>query len=110
MSKFIDNIKAELTGRRTVDPIPLLQVSVNVFQRAALSTHLQYKIAVEYGISVSCLPEDVGKMKDNIVAQLHDDIYGDFRKKAYALQRVAYSGSRDEIIRATAALMKEVLG
>ena len=110
MSKFINNIKAELTGKRTVDPIPLLQVSVNASRESVYSTHLQYTISVEYGIKVSCLPEDIGKMKDNLIAQLRDEIYGDFRKKAYALQRAAYSGSREEIIRATDALMGEVLG
>jgi len=112
MSKFIDAIKAEMTGRKFADMLipPLLSVTEDLQRVDDYSTAVEYRIHVTYGCNVQCQPKDLEDAKANIIRSLREEIFGDARKKAHALHRAVYSGSRDQVFEKLDDLMKEILG
>ena len=110
MSKFIDSIQSRMTGKRVLDPIiPLLSVQED-YNRIVYSAKVEYAIEVRYGSRVVCSSEELSAAKESIVRSLREEIFGEFRKKAMQVQRVTYSGSRQDIQKAVDELVREVLG
>ena len=115
MSKFIDAVKAKLVeGSQTrmtePDPMPLLLVETEMSEPIAFYNLREYDVSVKYGATVYCRPEEVEEMRRSVVSQLREDVFGDLRKKAYALEHAFYAGTREDCREALHALMKEVVG
>lgn len=93
MSKFIDAVKAQLYpwhDRAVTGPLSALKcdccstaVPHDIMRR--------YEIGVEYKWVVEVHPEAVQFMKENIVRELRELVYGDFREKLLELERSIYS-------------------
>jgi hypothetical protein len=89
MSKFIDQVQAKLTGQR-IAVMPELTVTEKVQDVLGDYSVLQYDIGVEWKVRTHCERKDVQHVHSNVVKQLREDIYGQFRRRALEIQRAAY--------------------
>jgi len=110
MSNFINSVAAKLTGRQyaILTPVPLLDVSEKVVEINTPTRALEYDISVTWGVTVHCLPENLPEMKRNIVAELRDDIYGEFRHKMLLLERAIYEHENREAIEQLRDILREI--
>jgi hypothetical protein len=89
VSKLIDQVQAKLTGQR-VALMPELTVTEKVEDVFDNLSVLQYDIGVEWKIRTHCDRKDVPHVLKNVVRQLREEIYGEFRRRALEIQRAAY--------------------
>lgn len=115
LSKFIDAVRAEMTGRQYIDHLSrpkLLSVSETYdhCEPVHYNALIEYKVEVSYGMRVVCHPSELTEAKKNVIRSLQEEIYGEFREKAIEVKHALYSGDRDELIKAINELIYEVLG
>jgi hypothetical protein len=96
MSKFIDQVQAKLTGQR-VALMPELTVTEKVEDVLHDYSVFQYDIGVEWKVRTHCDRKDVEHVVKNVVRQLREDIYGEFRRRAIEIQRAAYEREYDKM-------------
>ena len=89
MSSFIEHVKAKLTGQRVAIP-PELKIVEDIKDCWPDTAHLQYDIGVEWKVRTHCKPEDLQSVASNVVRQLREDVYGEFRQKVLLAQRSFY--------------------
>lgn len=96
MSKFIDKIEAQLTGRNNAVYGPIktelltTEISIDSFNIDNPLITREYKIGVGWYQKVSCRPEDLKHVLKNVVSELTEEIYGDLRNRIIRLERAMY--------------------
>jgi hypothetical protein len=109
MSKFIEQVRAKLTGQR-VAVMPELSVTEMVEEVFKDTSVLQYDIGVEWKIRTHCAPQAVPHVLDNVVRQLREEIYGQFRRRAIEIQRSAYEQDYNKMHMHIRDLLREIQG
>ena len=111
MSKFLDAIECEMTGRRFAEKPRMLSVESEVcpypydYARAELC---EYRVRLVYGSLVVCKPDAVAQAKRNILDSLKDEIYGEFKQKLYALERASFDMDEHKIQTLIGDLLTEI--
>jgi hypothetical protein len=99
MSKFVEAIEAQLTGRHEYLPQDLkdrLHASLTKIEIDS-DTLSCYRIGVQWGKIVRCRDEDIGNLIENLIKQLKIDLYGDIREHILAMERAFYERKEDEM-------------
>ena len=109
MSKFIEQVEAKLTGRR-IAVMPELIVTEKVDDVLSDLSVLEYDIGVEWKVRTHCERDAVKHVHDNVVRQLLEDIYGQFRWRAIQIQRTAYEQDFEKMHMHIRDLMREIEG
>ena len=112
MSKFMEAVEAKLTGQR-VAIIPELVVTQDYDSLVPLATQedaIQYDIGVAWKVRTHCKPRDVPAVTENVIRQLREEIYGQFRWRAIQIQRAAYEQDREKLHMHIRDLMREIEG
>jgi len=107
MSKFINAIQTQLLGQRPI--YPSLSVStVKEFEAVSYDTLAKYLISVSFEQIITCRPEELSYAKDNVVKELREIIYGEFRDNILQLERAVYARDEKVIFQKIGDIMQEV--
>lgn len=110
MSKFIEKVQAKLTGQE-VAVIPELSVTVDVDPLPFPDDRMkQYDIGVEWKVRTHCTPDALEHVLGNVVRQLREEIYGQFRWRVLQIQRCAYERDGDKLHMHIRDLLREIYG
>jgi hypothetical protein len=116
MSKFINQIESELMDDRYAPRwIKPLSASIALdtadsFDREPFDEMRTYKIKVEYKLMTCCFPRDKDKITSNVVSQMREEIYGEFRVRIHELQRAILSQDSDTANSICRDLLTEMYG
>jgi hypothetical protein len=113
MSKFIDAVKAEVLygyDKLSRQKIPALKITEEINKPLLHNIMRRYSIGVGYKWVLEVRPEDVPFMKDNIIRELRDLVYGDFREKLLKLERAVYEQEYLEAQELIRDLFRETYG
>ena len=107
MSRLIESIKADLTGKRIASKHNLIKADIEVMEPGYIT---EYKIHFGGVIQVHCKPKDINLMLDNVIRQIREEIYGDIKNRIIRLER-AYYMEDDKTIRSELRdINKEIFG
>ena len=111
MSRFIDHVRAKMTGQK-VAVVPELAVTVDkeVLPFPDDFALTQYDIGVEWKSRTHCRPVDLPHVIDNVVKQLREDVYGEFRHTALEIQRAAYERNYEKMHALIRELLEQIYG
>ena len=110
---IIDKIETVLTGkmREAIPPLYITEEYRNhPLSPGAYPTANEYKIGIRWYVQGFATPADMFNVKRNIVRQLHEEIYGEFRMDLIYLERAVFDGDIQEIKSKIHALMEKVEG
>ena len=112
MSRFIENVQAQLTGRVKAAPPERLTVGVRAIEPFAtdIRTLQEYRIGVAWEAKMFIAPKDVDQALTNVVAELRHAVYGDFKNRVLMLQRAILEEERDKALMHCRDLIREIYG
>lgn len=111
MSEFIKHIKSEILHKnRPQRFMPLRSVSKIIDEPISVNIQRLYEIKVEWATRGYCEPRHFDKYFRNVVRELREAIYGEFRDKLIVLERAIYEQEVEPALKALDAIMREVEG
>jgi hypothetical protein len=89
MSKFLDAVEAKLHGSRRMAMWPMepLSVTREVTTPASYTALQNYEIGVHWKVRLSCDPKDLQPALKNVMRELQEAVYGEFRSRIIRLER-----------------------
>jgi len=87
MSRLIESIRADLSGRRFASEHHLIRADIEVIEPGYIT---EYKIHFGGAIQVHCKSKDINLMLDNVIRQIREEIYGDIKNRIIRLERAYY--------------------
>lgn len=113
MSKLIDNIRAEITGRREAKKrSPLLAVTMATEKMDwKIPALTEYKVYVVFGARFACENQnDVNMAIESIIRLLREEIYCDVKNRLFRLEKAVTEDKRDKILMEMRDIIKEIYG
>ena len=109
MTEIIDNLKADMTGKRRVRREPYrVTVTDDTVSPVVPPTPLhEYNISFSWKQRIHCLPKDLDKLLDNTIKEIKEVIYGDSRKRLLELERFIYAGEQQKAEMVIRDLLRE---
>ena len=112
MSKVIDNIRGDLTGKRFASTYGrLIGATIDADYKKLSSQELvEYEIIFGGKIITKCRTEDRYNMLNNVVRQIREELYGDIKNRIINLERAFYEENYQEVQSQLRDIMKEIFG
>jgi hypothetical protein len=112
MSKFIDKIHAQMTGRKkkVASPIDVSFDKINSPIKGSLSFSLvnEYIVGVEWNRKIACESKDLPAIIDNCVRELKEEIYGDIKNRINRLERNLYEKNYNKAMSEMRDIIREI--
>ena len=108
MSRMLDEIKFQLTGREFVKRQKLAHVDLKITAESSeiyCYKKLEYKVYAEFGMMVVCEPKDIEDATKSVYASLKHEIYGHLVGKVRELELALYDWDEDH----ARMLMRDIL-
>ena len=112
MSKFINAIQEKLLYERRAIPITAvmtpLETSIDNISNPLYDVLEKYEISVNWRYTVTCLPQDLSRIKENCVRELCEAVYGDLRGNILRLERAIYEWDRPKMLEEIQKIREEI--
>lgn len=111
MSEFIKHLKYGVTGRikAAMKPFPAFEVLRDVVPTTeTFQIHPEYRFEVRYCRRLCCSPEYIEHAEKNVIAEMKEAIYGDFRQMLIKLERYVYEQETCKAMDVIKEIMAEV--
>lgn len=115
MSKFINAIEVKMTDEKIFIPPEFnpLMVSETISKSASIPLGDVYDFVVRWNIRIAAEEgidgKTLSKIKKNVVAELKEIIYGEFRLLAIQAARAAYQHDYKKTIKYLDQILKEII-
>ncbi len=109
MTEIIDNLKADMTGRRKVrkEPCGVIVTDDTANTSKAPAIMNEYNINFSWNQRIHCLPKDLNNMLDNTIRDIKEVIYGDSRKRLLELEGFVCAGEQKKAVMVIRDLLRE---
>ena len=109
MSKFIDQVKAELlTGRKSIYlPLEVSQTFDPSINDDRLS---EYKVSVGWIVKCYCKQNEIPVMQESVIRELREAVYGDLYQRIIRLERAIYDRNDKLAQMEMRDIVKEIYG
>ena len=111
MSKFIDAIECELTGRKFAGrtrSIANLCIDSGIETPVNFSELVQVNVGLTYRTTTSCRKKDIPHVKENFIREAKHAIYGEFYEELINVERALYSEEYDLAIQHIRKIYKSI--
>jgi hypothetical protein len=111
MSKFIDAVTAEL-GYRKKHILPPLTVTKEFREDSPMlvDSLSEYKIEVRWKVTGYCKPNELHIVQENVIRELREVVYGDFKDRIIRLERAVYERDDKVAQMEIRDILREVFG
>lgn len=111
MSKFIDAVTAELTGNRypVLEHMTIVQKWSDDATAFNSAMTYEYDIGVTWKVRTHCDKAALQHVTRNVLRQLREAVYGEFRDRVLRLERAVWEHDREKILMETRDLVREVM-
>lgn len=112
MSKFIDAIRAEATGRRSVrgNRFSPLRFSIDAVPVPFAPENTEYRIGVSWYVQICGKPEHKQYLLENAICEVRNAVYGDMMESLLRLERAIYEMNEEAMLAEIREIRKEIEG
>ena len=111
MSKFIDKIESQLTGKEKIKYSQLhaefKQIPHDISEYCKLK---EYVIGIEWKRKIQCEPKVLTLMIENCIRELREEIYGDIKERILRLERAVYEEDNKKAHQEMRDIIRETFG
>jgi hypothetical protein len=108
----MEAIRHKLTGKKhaILEPLSVAMERIEPGSFGNLQATEEYEFKVLWRVIASCERQDFYAMQNNVVRELREAIYGQFRERVLMLERAIYEHDREKVLMHTRDLIREVEG